>query len=119
MNKIIATISDIKQMPWTEKYVRAKVQTIEDATVFMELMIRQFNATLSPNEEPRHLVSVTLEPISPKEAKDMGDWDYDHNKSENPFPPGELADAWQEGYDAAEDFDTDYDDGGEDDENED
>lgn len=120
--KLIATIADTKQMPWNEKYIRPEIETVEAATTFMTRMINGYNATLRPNEDPRHLVSVTLEPITTKDAEDMGDWDYARGKDEtdNPFAPGELADAWQQGYRDAEDFDTDYDDGDDDsdDENE-
>lgn len=115
--KVIATIADTKQMPWNEKYIRPEIETIEAATAFMTRMINGYNATLRPKEDPRHLVSVTVEPITMDEARDLGDYDYG-TATVNPFPPGELADAWQEGYDKAEADDMDYDDG-EDDENED
>lgn len=100
--KIIATIADLRNMPWTERFVRPEIETIEQATEFMDRMINSFNMTLRADEQNRRLVGVTIEPITTDDARNLGVFDYGSARAEAPFLPGELADAWQEGYDAAE-----------------
>lgn len=65
--KITAIIANDSQPEgWEETYDRPEVTNEAQATVFISALVKHYNGSLRPNEEPRRIISVKAEESEPE-----------------------------------------------------